>query len=68
MPALVVLVGLVLALLPVRPALACSCAPPDLATVLDGAPDRALVLAERTDLDGGPEGSLRVLELSLIHI
>lgn len=57
------LLGLVLALLPTLPARACSCAEPDLAPVLDGADDLALVLAERTDLDGGPEGTLRILEV-----
>lgn len=44
-----------------QPAAACSCADPDLAPALSGDPDHALVLAERTDLDGGPGGSLRVL-------
>lgn len=45
-----------------QPAFACSCADPELGGVLAGAEDEALVLAERLDLDGGPEGELRVLE------
>ncbi len=65
LPAMVVvaLVGaLVLTALAVRPAHACSCAEPDLDQVLAGEGDQALVLAERTDMDGGESGELRVLD------
>lgn len=53
--------ALLLGLVGVGTAHACSCATPDLASVLAGDAGQALVLAQRTDLDGGPEGSLRVL-------
>lgn len=56
-------VAVLVTLLPAEPAHACSCAPPELTGVLEVAgPDQALVVAERTDLDGGADGTLRVLE------
>lgn len=55
--------AIIVALLPVRTAHACSCAPPELTGVLEVAgPTQALVVAERVDLDGGPDGTLRILE------
>lgn len=52
-----------LAVLDVVPARACSCAEPELDRVVaDATGGQALVLAERVDMDGGPDGELRILD------
>lgn len=54
---------LVLGTIAATPAGACSCASPDIPTLVASARsgDTALVLAQRTDLDGGTEGRVAVL-------
>ena len=59
--AAVLLLAVLLALVPARPARACSCGDPDLGPALAGAPDEALVVARRLDHDGGPDGELAIL-------